>query len=866
MSPTEAATLRFGPFTLDAAAARLWRDGEPVELAPKSFDLLAFLAGRPGTLVTKDELLDGVWGHRFITEGVIKTAVSALRAALGDDAREPRWIETVPRRGYRFVGPVRIEAASPPRVEEPADGLPLEPTPLIGRHDELAALLAALADQRLVVVVGPSGVGKSRLALAAAREARRAHPDGARFVELAPLAPGSGPDRLRASIAQALQLPPAAADSDASLARALVALRALIVLDNAEHLIEPVAALVAAIVAQPGAPTLLVTSQQPLALAEEHLFRLGPLTLPQSGAPTAEHHGAVHLFVDRVAARLPGFRLTEHQGDAVVEICRALDGLPLALELAAARVPTLGIHGVFERLGDAAESPAAARERLALLSKGQRAAPARHRSLREALDWSHALLTPEQQRVFRRLAVFRGDFTIDAARQVAADAELDDWGVIDAIDALVDRSLLMPVHDAGSVSARLRLLRSPAALAAEQLHATGEADLCARRHAMALADRFEAADATYLATPALVWCAALMPEIDDLRAALDWAFDAQEHELALRLVAASAGLWVVSGMVREGEALVLRARERLDAATPPKLAARLWFAIAQIGGSGYSERIAPPLALAATRRALALYEELGSALHCYWAINFLIPLAERAGETIDVPALIARMRALEQPEWNALVTRLRRGTEARQLGRLGRWSEYRDAFRDQVEWLESLGELRGSWLAAQSLALAEIRLGRADSAIEVMERSVAQIRQSGRLQQIWTPLAMLAMARIEKGDPDRAAPVVAEAVRVLNAAGAVAWDIDHMANFVAQCGDLEGAALLHGWSIAKAGARSEARGPGIREAHERLARDLSGWFDAEARARLLQQGAQLRDDEVAARVLRAAATRARVAS
>ena len=850
-SPPRAAPLHFGPYTLDAAAARLSREGQVVELAPKSFDLLHFLACRPGVLVTKDDLLDGVWGRRFITEGVIKTAISELRAVLGDDARQPRWIETVPRRGYRFVG--TVAAGRPAAVAHAAaDHLPAEPTSLIGREDELTQLRALLGAHRLVTIVGPSGIGKSRVALAAAREAPEAH-----FVELAPIEPGADAERVRAAIVQALQLPAAAADSDAALARSLAPRNTLVVLDNAEHLVDAVAALAASIVAAPVAPPLLVTSQQPLGVPAEHLLPLGPLGLPAPGDVSPLEHGAVRLFVERVAARLPGFRLTEHQGDAAVEICRALDGLPLAIELAAAREPTLGVHGVLERLAGGAFVEAA-RERLALLSKGQRAAPARHRSLREALEWSHALLTDEQQRVFRRLAVFRGDFTIEAAQAVCADDAQGGWGVIDTVDALVDRSLVVPAHDGGGGAARLRLLRTPAAFAAERLQAAGEAEAMSHRHALALAASFEAADERFLATPALRWLAGVLPELDDLRAAPAWCFDAGNDTLAIRLAGASAGLWVVSGMVREGEAVLLRALDRLDAATPAPLAARLWHAIAQVGGTGYSDRIPPAQSAEAARRAPAYYEEIGDPLRRYWSINFLIPLAERAGEKLDVPALIAQMRALEQPGWGALVTRLRRGTEARWLARLGRWTDYRDAFRDEAARLEALGEERGAWFAAQSHALAEIRLGRADAAIEVMERSVGQILRAGRMQQVWSPLAMLAMALVEKADPARAAPLVAEALEVLYAAGAVAWGIDHMALFVAQCGDWEGAAQLHGWSVATAESRRESRGPGIREAHESLARDLAGRFDATALDALRERGASWSDDEVAARIRAAA--------
>ncbi len=306
---------------------------------------------------------------------------------------------------------------------------------LIGRDDDLLAL-GALIDRhrgthRLVTIAGAGGIGKTRLAqtLLQARTGAFAH--GVCFVDLAPVA---DPRQIADTIATALGVPAAVGDATEALTSAVAPLEILILLDNAEHLLDEVARIALHLLASAPGLQLLVTSQAPLKVADERIYRLGALALPDDEVDVAEAltFGAVALFVDRAQAADRRFALDAGNVETVIDICRRLDGLPLALELAAARVPLLGVKKLATSLG----------ERLRLLTAGSRGAPARQQTLRAALEWSHGLASPVEQVVFRRLGVLAGSSTLELVQQVVADAAIDAWAAVEALGGLVDRSLV----------------------------------------------------------------------------------------------------------------------------------------------------------------------------------------------------------------------------------------------------------------------------------------------------------------------------------------------------------------------------------------------------------------------------------------
>jgi len=838
--------LSFGPFVLDAANATLQREGAAVELAPKAFEVLCFLAQRPGRLVSKDDLLDAVWGRRFVSESVLKTVVSQLRAALGDDARHPRYIETAARRGYRFLGETAQAApASPPAPAAPASTAPgnIAPAlaPLHGRGADIAALCKLLDAHRLVSITGTGGIGKTRLALALAQQRREGAPDGVWLVELDAL---TDADELPGAIVRALGLNHEAARSVDALARALRPLSVLLLLDNCEHLVEPVATLLAALLPQAPRLQVLATSQERLHLPEEQVYALGPLALPADAADASpERFGAVALFVARVAAAKPEFRLGDDNRDAAIEICRALDGVPLAIELAAARVPLLGVAGVLERLG----------ERLTLLSQGARNVPARHRTLLAAIEWSHGLLSPDEQTVFRRLAVFAGGFSLEAAQQVVAANDLNPWAVLDALGALVDKSLLQLV-DHGDAR-RARLLDSARSYALEHLRESGEELALRRAHLRWMHETMRAIDTDIYARPELPMLRAL-PELENLRAAMRFASGPDgDRALAIELAGFSAVFGLGAGIKLEVRAWLERVRPWLDDADRSVWQRGLFqYAVASLGSVGvaYSQ----DETMAAGRLAVEALRQTDDAFRLSYALYALSVVLRRAGSD-ERHALIAEMVALERDDWPLMTKRFRRWTEMGELRARGELEQVRRLWQTEIAISKAANSTRNVWMSMWSLALVERDLGLLDDAIARVSEAVDLVRENAAMRSNAMLVAFKAVLLIERGEIAPARAAVREAVPLMLADGILWWMADAIALLPALEGRLEDAARLHGWSDAMV----RRHAPGARRAkdwqadYDRLHAQLAAAFEADALQQLMTSGEGL-DEDAAALLLR----------
>ena len=567
--PEDFVTIEFGRFKVVRHRRELLADGRPVELGGRAFDTLVALIDARGTVLSKDELLRRVWPDRVVEENNLPAQISVLRKLFGADRH---LIRTVAGRGYQFTGESRAAAVtaggSPPSR---MTNLPEAVSELIGREVELAAVTALVTQHRLVSLVGAGGIGKTRLALDVARNLPPRFPDGVFVAELGPL---SSPELVPATVASALGVTPVAGIvSHERVAGAVGTRKLLLVIDNCEHVIEAAAGMAEALLrASPGV-SLLATSREPLRVSAEYVYRVPPLGVPaEDNQDTNDvfRHGAVRLFVSRAHAAEPRYVAEGRVAAATAAICRRLDGIPLAIELAATRIVAFGVEGVAARLDD----------RFRLLSGGSRTALPRHQTMRATLDWSYELLSEPERVVLPRLGVFAGAFTLDAARAVAASVDVAAAEVADSIANLVGKSLLSA--DVGGEIVHYRLLETTRAYAREKLIGSAEFDHVARRHAEYYRDLFQHADAEFETRPTAEWLGAYRPHIDDVRAALDWAFSQSgDAGVGVALTAATVPLWTHLSRLTECRARVEQAIASLGGPVPsdPRRDMRLYLAL-----------------------------------------------------------------------------------------------------------------------------------------------------------------------------------------------------------------------------------------------------------------------------------------------
>jgi len=562
----------FPPFRLDTVNQCLWRgDGaaeERILLAPRAFDLLRYLVEHPGRLVAHDELLEALWPKTYVQPEVLKSHIASIRAVLGDDARKPRFIETLSRRGYRFIAPVTATPAGPPPSR--TTNLPEAVSELIGREAELGQITALVTEHRLVSLVGAGGIGKTRLALEVARHLLPRFPDGVFVAELGPL---SSPELVPATVASALGITHVADTvSREGVARAVGTRKLLLVIDNCEHVIEAAAGMAEALLRASPAVSLVATSREPLRVSGEYVYRVPPLDVPAEDNQDMANlfsYGAVRLFVSRARAAEPRYVAEGRVAAATVAICRRLDGIPLAIELAATRIVGFGVNGVAARLDD----------RFRLLTGGSRTL-ARQQTMRATLDWSYDLLSESERVVLRRLGVFVGPFTMDAASAVAAGVDIPASEVADSVANLVGKSLL--AADVGGAIVHYRLLETTRAYARDKLVGSAEFGHCARRHAEHYRHLLQHADAELETRPTAEWVAAYRPQIGDVRAALDWAFSPSgDVGVGVALTAATVPLWTHLSLLSECRTRVEQAIANLGAqvSSDPGRDMRLYLAL-----------------------------------------------------------------------------------------------------------------------------------------------------------------------------------------------------------------------------------------------------------------------------------------------
>ncbi|WP_172806008.1 ATP-binding protein [Bradyrhizobium erythrophlei] len=627
--------LKFGPFELSSGERVLQRDGVMLPLGSRALDILIYLAERPGEVVTKKELIDHVWPDVVVEEGSLRVHIAAIRKALGDGKFGNRYITNIQGRGYSFVGSVAGHVDRSTNIPDSRyeSSLPARPRRMVGRDLILSDVLESLRKQRFVTLLGPGGIGKTTIAVAAGHALAAEFGGAVYFVDLGSLA---DPHLVVRAIGTSVGLAPTSNETSQELVDLIRTRKLLIILDNCEHVIQAAAPIAEQLFQEAEQVHLLATSREMLKVEGEHCCRVDPLEFPpteaEQTADVVARYPAVQLFVERVAARGGNFVLTDREAPLVADMCRKLDGLPLAIELAAGPVAALGMRGTLADLAS----------RLEWLKRGHRTAIPRHQTLRATLDWSYDLLSGMERIVLRRIARFVGQFSLEGARRVAADPGSDHGAIFDAIAGLIEKSLIATRLDQGEP--QYRLLETTRAYALEKLEEHGELDPISARHAEYVIQQLDSQKEIRSALPSAERVAAYSWQLSNVRSALEWSFGSHGNdEIAIRLAAASTQLFLELSLLSEcriwaERAIVRLGDQRTDSRRDLEISTSLSFALMHAKGS--SELIHKTFARAldaADMQGDAAYElRLLSGLFTYYRwnidINAALDIASRSKE------------------------------------------------------------------------------------------------------------------------------------------------------------------------------------------------------------------------------------------
>jgi predicted ATPase len=683
-------------------------------------------------------------------------------------------------------------------------------------------------------VVGPGGVGKTRLAQHVGAMLRGRWASGPWWVDLTSL---SSPALVGAAVARVLRIAHAPhRDVADAVASALRTTPTLLILDNAEHVLEGVEALVSVVIDRAPGAKVLITSQEPLGLARGQVLRLNPLNLPVDDRyDSARDCGAVTLFEARAQRLLPLFELTPENHVAVVDICRQLDGIPLAIELAAARLPLLGLDELRARLG----------ARLKFLGSGVQPRLPRHQTLRATLDWSHGLLDSQEQRLFRHCGIFAGGFTLAAAQQLARDADLDDWGVLTKLGALVDKSIVVSECHAQT---RFRLLESARLYAMEHLTAEGEYELVRERHARVMNCLLQVPsdDHRMWRTPPPA-VPVLCDELDNVRAALDWASHSPDDELVIELAAGASHVFLAASLNAEYLQRVLPLRPRAAAPRlPPSKRGLFWARIALA-----ASRNAHPAGLDAGFRAAAVYRDLGDAGRLYDALTWTLAIASRHGHGTEMQALIEEAERLEDSSWPPAMRSSWQWAKHRWLQSQGRASEALAAAHAQADLLQQAGHWACHVARGANVTDCEMSLGHFGQAEETAREALEALDAVGCDDNlVGHVLDALMVVLTMKGQAAEALSVARRALRLLQREGDEMRMLDSLALNAVTMGRWEEAARIAGHAECAMGRTGERRWPAAAERRQRLEQALAAALPPHAIASYSAEGAALSRDRI----------------
>jgi predicted ATPase/DNA-binding winged helix-turn-helix (wHTH) protein len=754
---------RFGNFTLDVGKGCLLKGDTEIKLRPKVYETLKYLVEHAGRLISKQELMQAVWPDAFVTDDSLVQCTLELRRALED--RGQLLLKTVPRRGYLFTadvsqganGPSHFPGPTTARISEDGPGsstgklpkkgheLPVPRTSLIGREQEVkeACELLLRDDVRLLSLTGPGGAGKTRIALAAAAALADHFTAGVQFVNLASIVQ---PELVATALADALEIQQVANRSIPQLIGDQLHDSGpfLLLLDNFEHLL-PAASVVAETLEASPSVKIMVTSRACLRIYGEQEFPVTPLA----------QNSAVELFAQRAAAVWPDFAITSENASAVQEICRRLDGLPLAIELAAARTKVLSPGAILDRL----------QSRLQLLTGGALDLPQRQQTLRNAIAWSHGLLNDAELKLFRRLSVFVGGCTLEAAESVC-NTKMD-LGVdlFEGLSSLVDKNLVQRM-DRSQTEPRFAMLETIREYGLECLIKSGEHAATRRAHAAYSLVLAEEGNPELGASERTRWLSQCDVELENFRAALDWLFQTTDLDWGFRLCVALFRFWDMREHLTEGRAR-LETILRIAGDDRPKERAR----VSQFLGALATAQGDYQAARDFLEQGLCIYEELGDQPGIAASLNALAISARDRGDYASSQSNFERSLDC----WRMLSDRLAIARCLHNLANVvrvrGDHPRARWALREATAIFEELGDRSGAAWSLNQQGDIERAVGDVDAARELYQRALIAFREAGDPWGTARSLTDLGYIDCEQGDHAAAHAAYREALEMFAALG-----------------------------------------------------------------------------------------------
>jgi predicted ATPase/Tfp pilus assembly protein PilF len=778
-----------GPFRLDAQAGVLTHNGVATPLGARGVAVLAALVSRAGEYVERSVIVEAAWPGVVVEEANLTVQISAIRRVLADAPGGEHWIETLTRRGYRFVGPVSTDAA------RATHNLPRPLTSFVGREREIAEIKSLFGTTRLLTLTGTGGTGKSRLALEVAADLLASHQDGVWLTELAAIAE---PDRVAQTVAMSLGI---AEQPGKSLTQTLIdhlaSRRLVLLLDNAEHLLGPCAELAYAVLRHCGNVEVLTTSREPLGVEGEQLYRVPPMPVPDPKRDVTPddiaHYESVRLFVERARLHEPRFAMDVENAAAIASICYRLDGIPLSLELAAARVQSMTIEEIDNGLG----------QRFRLLTGGSRTSLPRQQTLRSMIDWSTNLLREAEKALLLRCSVFAGGWTAESAGKVCVGAPIGDaTAIVKTLGALVEKSLVLA--DSRSRSTRFRLLETIRQYALEALEENGEGAHWRRRHLEHFAALAEETEPHLTDSDQQEWLDRLEAEHDNARAALAWSLtEGGDLSSGLRLAGSFWRFWHQRGFLNEGRDWL----SKLLAASSGMQQTRTEARAKALNGAGTlaKEQGDYAAARAMFEEQLAIWRTLDGRRGIASALNNLGGLTYSQGDYPTARVLFEESLAIRR----ALGDRVGIAASVRNLGNLayleGDYDAARALYEESLGIQRELGNQSGIALSLQNLGLALEEQGDHAAARAAFDEGLAIHRELGNRPGIGNVLNNLGNAACEQGDYLNAQRLYEEALAIQRELGdreRIAAVLDNLALVAAEQGNHVAARSLGKESLA----------------------------------------------------------------